>query len=184
MNSAPKSRPDQVLRSILDYFGFSKARQGVGISFRASKAVNVWWSDTDQTLLPIGLAAVPEKRNYCPINNYHNQNSNKQILQYIKYIFLGIPAKPMGSSVYSILVHQTFTVFDTWNKIKNPALPLKTQSNPGLLWVFKGKSGSRDLILGVKGSKCLMKWYGSNATSNWSCYYAWKISYCEIIKTK
>lgn len=54
-----------------------------------------------------------------------------------------------------------------------------TKVNPGLLRVFKGKAGCRDLISGVKGGKCLMKWYGSNATSHWSCCCAWKIIYCR-----
>ena len=67
------------------------------------------------------------------LSNYHYQNSNKQILQYVKYIFSGTAARPIGSCIYSLLLHQTITGFDTWNKIKNPTLPLKTQSSPGLL---------------------------------------------------
>ena len=39
-NNVPKSRPNQALRSIPDYFVFSKAGLDVSISFLVSKAAN------------------------------------------------------------------------------------------------------------------------------------------------
>ena len=63
----PKS--SRIDLSNLDYFGFSKARLDVSSSFWVTKVVNVWWSDTDQMLLPIGLAFVPAK--YWPETFFH-----------------------------------------------------------------------------------------------------------------